>query len=160
MEASRALADHRNRRRNAARPVRPKSRSAPERRAAEARLRGLVARFAPTHQRLVATLRRRLRSQMPAAHELVYAHRDGGVIGCSPSDRGHEGVFAIRASPDGVRPSVHRGQVLPDPAQRLQGAGRPGARVPERAGPGGGTRARYHRAERSSQPGSLLPRRP
>lgn len=96
---------------------------AAERRAAEAHLRGLVVRFAPVHQRLVGAARRWLRRRLPASHEIVYEYRDFLVISCSPSDRGYEGVLAIRAEASGVRLYFNRGKELPDPEKLLQGSG-------------------------------------
>ena len=93
------------------------------RRSAEAQVRGLIAKFAPAHQRLVGAARRWLRVRLPAAHEVVYEYRDCFVISCSPNERGYEGVFAIRASADGVRLYFNRGKGLPDPAKLLRGTG-------------------------------------
>jgi len=93
------------------------------RRTAEAELRRLIARFAPAHQRLIAGMRRWLRKRLPTAHELVYEYRDFFVISYSPSERGYEGVLAIRASVDGVRLYFNRGKELPDPMKILKGSG-------------------------------------
>jgi hypothetical protein len=97
--------------------------SAVARRSAETELRGLVARFAPGHQRLVGAMRRSLRKRLPTAHELVYGYRDSFVISFSPSGRGYEGVLALRASADGVRLYFNRGKGLPDPEKLLRGSG-------------------------------------
>jgi hypothetical protein len=97
--------------------------SAAERRSAEAELRGLIAKFASPHQRLVGTVRRSLRKRLPTAHELVYEYRDCFVISFSPNERGYEGVLAIRASSEGVRLYFNRGKGLPDPGKLLRGSG-------------------------------------
>ena len=97
--------------------------SAAARRSAEAQLRGLIARFAPAHQRLIGTMRRWLRKRLPTAHELVYEYRDWFVISYSPNEHGYEGVLAIRASADGVRLYFNRGKGLPDPEKLLRGSG-------------------------------------
>ena len=97
--------------------------SAASRRTAETRLRGLIARHAPAHQKLVTASRRWLRKRLPTAQEVVYEYRDGVVISSSPSERGYEGVLAIRASAAGVQLYVQRGKGLPDPAKLLRGAG-------------------------------------
>jgi hypothetical protein len=98
--------------------------SAVARRAAEAELRTLIAKFAPAHLRLIGALRRGLRKRLPAAHEVVYEYRDLGavVISYSPNERGYEGVLAIRASADGVKLYFNQGKELPDPAKLLQGS--------------------------------------
>ena len=68
-------------------------------------------------------MRRWLRKRLPTAHEVVYEYRDWFVISYSPSERGYEGVLAIRASENGVRLYFNRGKELPDPAALLQGSG-------------------------------------
>jgi hypothetical protein len=97
--------------------------SAVARQSAEAELRALIAKFAPTHPRLIGRVRRRLRERLPTAHELVYEYRNFVVISYSPNDRGYEGVLAIRASTDGVKLYFNRGKELPDPERLLQGSG-------------------------------------
>ena len=101
----------------------PSTQSALARRSAEAELRGLVAKFAPAHQRLIGTMRRSLRKRLPTAHELVYEYRDFFVISYSPNEHGYEGVLAIRASASGVGLWFNRGKELPDPEKLLRGSG-------------------------------------
>ena len=102
----------------------PSTQSAAARRSAEAELRALIARFAPApaHQRLVGSTRRSLRKRLPTAHEVVYEYRDCFVISYSPSERGYEGVLAIRGSADGVRLYFNQGKGLPDPEKLLRGS--------------------------------------
>ncbi len=102
----------------------PSSQSAAARRAAEDQLRDLVARIAPAHQRLVASVRRHLLERLPTAHELVYEYRDWIVISYSPNEHGYEGVLAIRASANGVELHFNRGKELPDPERMLRGSGK------------------------------------
>lgn len=97
--------------------------SAAERRSAEAGVRTLIARFTPGHLRVIGAMRRSLRKRLPAAHEVVYEYRDCFVISYSPSERGYEGVLAIRGSADGVRLYFNRGKELPDPEKVLRGSG-------------------------------------
>jgi hypothetical protein len=89
----------------------PRPQSAAARRAADAELRRLVARFAPAHQRLVGAARRSLRKRLPTAHELVYEYRDWFVISFSPNERGY-----------GVKLYFNRGKGLPDPERLLRGS--------------------------------------
>jgi hypothetical protein len=96
--------------------------SAVARRSAEAELRTLITKFAPAHLRLVGAMRRSLRKRLPTAHEVVYEYRDWFVISYSPSERGYEGVLAIRGSADGVKLYFNQGKELPDPARLLQGS--------------------------------------
>jgi hypothetical protein len=101
----------------------PNTQSAVARRSAEAEMRGLIARFAPAHQRLIGAVRRSLRKRLPTAHEVVYEYRDFFVISYSPNERGYEGVLALRSSADGVRLYFNRGKGLPDPEKLLRGSG-------------------------------------
>src|SRR6266478_447321 len=78
--------------------------SAVARRSAEAQVRAGIAKFAPAHLRLVGAMRRWLRKRLPTAHEVVYEYRDCFVISYSPSERGYEGVLALRASAALFRP--------------------------------------------------------
>jgi len=96
--------------------------SAAARRSAEAELRRLIARFAPGNQRLIGAVRRWLRTRLPSAHEVVYEYRDWFVISYSPSERGYEGVLAIRGSADGVKLYFNQGKGLPDPEKLLRGS--------------------------------------
>lgn len=101
----------------------PSTQPAAARRSAEAELRALIGKFAPAHLRLVGAMRRSLRKRLPTAHEVVYEYRDCFVISYSPSERGYEGVLAIRASANDVRLYFNRGKELPDPEKLLQGSG-------------------------------------
>ena len=92
-------------------------------RSAEAELRALTAKFGPAQLRLTGATRRWLRKRLPTAHEVVYEYRDCFVISYSPSERGYEGVLAIRGSADGVKLYFNRGKGLPDPAKLLRGTG-------------------------------------
>jgi hypothetical protein len=97
--------------------------SAVARRSAEAELRRLIAKFAPAQERLIGAMRRLLRKRLPTAYELVYEYSSWIVISFSPNEHGYEGVFAIRASADGVRLYFSRGKELPDPEKLLRGSG-------------------------------------
>jgi hypothetical protein len=92
-----------------------------ERQSAEASLNALISRFAPAHLGLVAEMRRLLRKRLPTAHEIAYEYRDWFVISYSPSERGYEGVIAIRGSADGIKLYLSRGKELPDPDKLLKG---------------------------------------
>ena len=102
--------------------IQPRTQAAVARRSAEAELRRLVMAFAPAQQRLIGAMRRWLRKRLPTAHEVVYEYADCIVISYSPSERGYEGVFAIRGSAAGVRLYINRGKGLPDPQKLLQGS--------------------------------------
>jgi len=98
--------------------------SAVARQSAEAQLRELIRRFAAVHLRLIGAMRRWLRKRLPSAHEVVYEYGDCFVISYSPSERGYEGVLAIRGSVEGVRLYFNRGKELPDPEKLLRGSGK------------------------------------
>lgn len=95
--------------------------SAAERRAAEAELKSLIAKFAPANARLVGAVRRSLQERLPTSHEVVYEYRDCFVVSFSPDERGYEAALSIRGSADDVRLYFNRGKDLPDPADLLQG---------------------------------------
>jgi hypothetical protein len=101
----------------------PNTQSTVARRSAEAQLQELIIRSAPAQQRLIGATRRWLRRRLPTAHEVVYDYSDFLVTSFSPSDHGYEGVFAIRASAEGVRLYFNRGKGLPDPEKLLRGSG-------------------------------------
>jgi hypothetical protein len=96
--------------------------SAAERRSAEAELRALIDEFAPASLRLIGAMRRTLQQRLPTAHEVVYEYRDCFVISYSPSERGYEGVLAIRGSANGIQLYFNRGKELPDPLKLLHGS--------------------------------------
>ena len=95
--------------------------SAEARRSVEAQLHALITRFAPAQVPLIHAMREWLRKRLPTAHEVVYEYRSWFVISYSPSERGYEGVIAIRGSEDGVKLYFNRGNVLPDPEKLLKG---------------------------------------
>lgn len=94
-----------------------------QRRSVEAVLRALIDKFAPAHLRLVGAARRSLSKRLPTAHEIVYEYRDCFVISNSPSDKGYQGVLAIRGSQEGVRLYFNQGKALPDPEKLMRGSG-------------------------------------
>jgi hypothetical protein len=98
--------------------------TASARRTAEAEVRRIVAKFASAHQRLVNATRRWLRKRLPTAHEVVYEYRGWFVISYSPSERGYEGVCAVRGDAKGVRLYFTAGKSLPDPEKLLKGTAR------------------------------------
>jgi len=100
------------------------------RRAAEAELRGLVVKFTPTQQPLIAATRRSLRKLLPTAHEVVYEYRDCFVISFSPTGHGYEGVLALRGGTNGVRLYFNSSKGLPDPEKLLQGSGNQARWIP------------------------------
>lgn len=103
---------------------RERTQSPGERRAAEAHIRSLAEIYAPSQQGEIASIRRRLRKRIPAAHEIVYEYRGFFVISFSPSVHGYEGILALHAGAEGLRLYFNHGKELPDPEGLLQGAGK------------------------------------
>jgi len=103
-------------------PAPDESQPLAERRKAETTLRALLTRGAPDHAQLVTATRKALRTRLPAAHELIYDYGKAVVIGFSPTHRGIEAVFAIRASAKGVTLYLNRGKDIPDPEKLLKGS--------------------------------------
>ena len=102
----------------------PSTQSAAARRAAEAEMRRLIAKFSPAQHRLIGAMRRSLRKRLPSAHEVVYEYRDCFVISFSPNEHGYEGVLTLCASAEGARLYFNRGKGLADPEKLLQGSGK------------------------------------
>jgi hypothetical protein len=101
----------------------PATQSPADRRAAEAELKGLVKKFAPKQQPLVASLRRAVRKRLPSAYEIVYEYSTTFVISFAPNDRGYEGVLVISGGAGGIKLYLGRAKELPDPEKLLQGSG-------------------------------------
>lgn len=102
-----------------------KSKKATAQRAAaspEAALRALVARFEPKRQQLFRAVRTAVRKRLPTANELVYDYGNALVVSYTPSERGIEGIVAIRATADGVALYFHQGPKIPDPTRRFTGS--------------------------------------
>lgn len=104
--------------------VAPSGQTPKERKAAEAELRLLIEKFAPTHNRLIVALRRTLRKRLPAAVEIVYEYGDFFAISYSPNEHGYEGIFGIRANEAGVKLFFNRAKELSDPEKLLKGSGK------------------------------------
>lgn len=94
---------------------------AAERRAAEAHLSGLITAYAPSHERLVAAIRRRLRKNLPTACEVVYDYTKFFVVSFSPNEHGYEGIFAIRGCEGDIRLYFQQAKGMKDPAKLLHG---------------------------------------
>jgi hypothetical protein len=90
----------------------------------EAQLRAYIDKLDPKHQKLFRSVRAAVRKRFPSANELVYDYGNALVIGYSPSDRGIDGVVAIRASATGVSLYFSQGPQLPDPKRLLRGSGK------------------------------------
>lgn len=103
--------------------VASRARPMAERKVAEAELRTLIVKSTPKHLRLISAMRKSLQKRLPTANEVVYEYVNLGavVISYSPSEQGHEGILAIRASSEGVKLYFNQGKDLPDPEKLLKG---------------------------------------
>ena len=91
--------------------------------AAEAQLRGFIAKFDRANQSLIRAVRRVLKKKLPTATELVYDNYNFFVIGYSPTPRPSDSVLSIAAGANGVGLCFIRGAQLADPKKLLQGSG-------------------------------------
>ena len=83
-----------------------------------------IDRFDPKNQKLIRSVRAAVRKRFPTANELAYDYNRHFVIGYSPTDRGIDGIVAIRASATGVSLDFSQGPQLPDPNRLLRGSGK------------------------------------
>ena len=87
-------------------------------------LRGFIAKFGPSDQRLIRAVRAAVRRRLPTANELVWDNYNFFVIGYSPTERPSDSVISIAARANGVGICFIEGALLRDPTRRLVGAGR------------------------------------
>jgi hypothetical protein len=90
----------------------------------EARLAGFLAKFEPRQAALIRKCRKRLRSILPTANEIVYDNYNFFVIGYSPTLRPSDTIVSLAAAANGVGLSFYRGATLPDPEGVLMGSGK------------------------------------
>ncbi len=91
---------------------------------ADQQLRSFIAKFSPVNQRLIRALRRKLRSRVPHANELVYDNYNFLVIAYCPSQKTTDSYFSLGADKHGANLFFgYTGSKLADPHQLLQGKG-------------------------------------
>lgn len=100
----------------------PPNTSIPQR-DAEAQLKGFIGKFSPAHQKLIRSVRKRLRVRFPTATELAYDNYNFFVIGFSPTERPSDSILSLVAGANGVSICFLHGTKLPDPTKILRGAG-------------------------------------
>jgi hypothetical protein len=88
------------------------------------RLRGFIAKFSQSDQRLIRSVRSVMRRRFPWAHELVYDNYNFFVIGYSPTERPSDAIVSIAARANGLGICFIQGKSLPDPKGLLQGSGK------------------------------------
>jgi len=88
----------------------------------EKQLAALIAKFAPERAKEIRAVRKKMRTLLPHATEVVYDYGRSLVISYSPNEKGYLATFTIAAKTSGV--SLYFGQgakTLPDPTRRLSG---------------------------------------
>src|SRR5262245_18249055 len=95
-----------------------------KKRTQEAQLRAYIVKLDPKNQKLFRSVRAAVRKRFPTANELAYDYGHALVIGYSPTDRGIDGIVAIRACASGVSLYFSQGPQLPDPKRLLRGSGK------------------------------------
>jgi hypothetical protein len=90
----------------------------------EQQLRGFIAKFEATNQRLIRALRKAMRKRLPAANELVYDNYNFLVIAYCPTKKPTESYFSLGADKNGANLFFgYNGTKLKDSKARLQGKG-------------------------------------
>ena len=103
----------------------PKKRAAPQP-DAEAQLEALLQRFDPSIRTLVGEARAKLRKQLPAAVEMVYANGNAVAIGFASTERRGDAIVSLATYARGVNLYFIYGVALEDPHRLLQGSGNQG----------------------------------
>jgi Predicted ferric reductase len=88
----------------------------------EKQLAALIDRFAPNRAKEIRAVRRKMRTLLPTATEVVYDYGQSLVISYSPNEKGYLATFSIAAKASGTRLYFGQGaKILPDPTKRLSG---------------------------------------
>jgi hypothetical protein len=90
---------------------------------AEMQLKGFIAKFNPSHQKLIRAVRKTLRKRFPTAFELAYDNYNFLVIGYGPTERPSDSILSMAAGANGVGLCFIHGASLPDPNKILLGSG-------------------------------------
>jgi hypothetical protein len=96
----------------------PKQIAAPEK-----ALASFIAKFTPEVASLIRAARKRMRTLVPQAIELVYDNYNFFVIGFGPSLKPSDAVFSLACQAKGVSLCFLQGAGLPDPKGLLRGSG-------------------------------------
>lgn len=88
-----------------------------------AQLREFIAKFDPSHQKLIRAARKELRARFPDAYELIYDNYNFFVIGYSASEKPSDAIISLTANSSGVGLCFIRGASLQDPDKILLGSG-------------------------------------
>lgn len=89
-----------------------------------AQLAAFLAKYDPSIQRQVRSMRTAMRRQIPTALELVYDNYQFLAIGYCATERATDCIASLAVAPSGVALSFYYGATLPDPTGRLLGSGK------------------------------------
>ena len=90
----------------------------------EAQLAAFLDKYSPEIRTLAKAARRKMRTMLPGAIELVYDNYNALVVGYGPTERASDAVFSIVMYPGWVTLFFLDGKGLPDPAKLLKGDGK------------------------------------
>ncbi|HEY7187919.1 MAG TPA: hypothetical protein VH436_15300 [Vicinamibacterales bacterium] len=90
---------------------------------AEQQVKGFIAKFDPSHQKLIRAVRAALRRYFPTGAELAYDNYNFFVLGYAPTDRPSDAVVSMACGANGVGLCFIHGATLSDPKKILLGSG-------------------------------------
>src|SRR5712675_2108971 len=99
-------------------PARPVKMAPPEK-----QLAGFIAKFSPDVAKQIRVARRKMRTLLPTATEMVYDNYNFFVIGYGPNEKASLAIFSIAAQARGVSLCFLQSAGLPDPRGLLGGSG-------------------------------------
>ena len=89
----------------------------------EAQLAAFLDKYTPEICSLAKAARRKMRTMLPGAIELIYDNYNALVVGYGPTDRASDAIFSIVLYPRWVTLFFLDGKGLPDPGKLLKGEG-------------------------------------
>ena len=90
---------------------------------AEKELANFLAAFTPAIAATAKKARRKIRSILPGASELVYDNYNALAIGYAPGEKASEAIVSLAIYPSWVRLFfLQNGPSIPDPGKRLDGS--------------------------------------
>src|SRR6266852_4761637 len=90
---------------------------------AERQLKSFIAKFEPSHQKLIRAVRKALRQRFPTAYELAYDNYNFFVIGYGSTERPSDAIVSMAAGANGIGLCFIHGASLPDSHKLLLGSG-------------------------------------
>ena len=90
---------------------------------AERHINTFIAKFEPSHQKLIRAVRKALRHRFPTAYELAYDNYNFFVIGYGSTERPSDAIVSMAAGANGVGLCFIHGAKLADPHKLLLGSG-------------------------------------